>query len=251
MTPRYSPYPEGVGHCMTAFWRPDGTGDCESLGALARSSFELLGIEPQWVDSSSGEITDYTERRFRKRVDLGSFEIYAGGDVTEGSYLALTWDACVICNARSGDFVFGVSDRYRDHFETISLEMARALVSIKHQVSGGYWFERELKFGPIDYVYGNIATTDEDPVDMDDVAAWGEARRRDEHFAKLRSLFARQILGPGLASLSVHGKTLIDWIVADSVRGELEQIKPDHWIWSISSANRAAVRQQLPSRIIV
>jgi hypothetical protein len=115
----------------------------------------------------------------------------------------------------------------------------------------GYAFQRKFKHGPIYYPSGVGAHDGRDVISWEEggeIANWGNVGLREHDDYKpemLRDVYPLNFLSAQHLEGIVESKPLKQWILEDLHRGELNEVLPGFWSWSVASESIEPVREVL------
>ena len=122
----------------------------------------------------------------------------------------------------------------------------------------GYGFQRIFKKGPAWYPWGTIGRTGNTIVSDQEanlITRWSNSYRSQNgnyHTGDLRDIYPLNVLSAAHNERIVDGKSLFDWIKADTNHGTLAQLADNLWSWWVEESQIDAVRTALkPTGILL
>jgi hypothetical protein len=227
------------------FFRSVGSSPNRATYRDARGNTRNIGIArlhelDSAIETQSLEVFDLHP----PRKDFNSFRTYAGYNV--------------LGRKKTAVFSYDCNDIDVDLYAAITQEFSSIAGSIY-----GHAFLRPISLGPVMYAYdlmysvGVEGANDVRRAEERQVNLWREERldlvvqNKPAAFrhllGMLRDVFPMNVLTPAHVRHQVFGKTLAEWIMSSEVRGHLQEVSKEVWVWILPRRDLANVRLALKS----
>lgn len=238
--------------CVALHAPPSTRFEILSMLGVVQEWFEKTGLPPDTTAVSAPQTSrkPFAAARLGRRINrigpsrIEAIELYA----TQPAYqqLVFGWRVCCTLDKKRGLVVLCTDKRLVDR---ASLEEPVARILTYGEFRYGYYYERNLKMGPILYADGVAAGLRDEatPAEENAIGKWFHIQSAGQcaTINALRDVFRKNLLTDSHLHLTIEGAPLKEWIEASSTRGELKPVAGRVLEWEMSPDRIHEIRTRL------